>query len=433
MAQHSSVGARPFSSALTLQSKPEVDKNEFGLRQATLRFALANDQWPAKEPARATPCSSFLGDTLSMSFLNSISFMGAQTSRWTRDGQCPGIGILEVLCQGAKFDPTYESGAVTPYFPTVTTTLEDLTFSIYDTPIVGVTPGSPPPPGTTNQNVRLATTADVGASYINHYGSQGLAYLIGLGQYLLIDGSAQPGATGAALAGTVPQLSVGQTFLVKNQANAAANGIYVLEHQGTSALDPWRAHRSSVMDVASEFNSGVQVSVTDGITNKGTVWQCVPQPGTFIVGTSGVGFICIAGCTAATGGTPGTTAPTLVPLYNIHLLYHSIDLHFEYMATTRQQDLRYIKDEYSIDSTGLVDIGGGLFQVLQVERAEAQKPQSSSPTVWAAAPDDIWKAAVHYPGTSARLEQTPAGQYWHVLETASVKIEALLPSVASVL
>jgi len=145
-----------------------------------------------------------------------------------------------------------------------------------------------------------------------------------------------------------------------------------------------------------------------------------------IVNSTGVAFV------DQTAPTTGTPAGTLVPQYNIHLLYHAIDLHFEYMANARQQDLNFIQDQYTVDADGFVAIGGGLMQKLSVEKAEAQKPSGVNPTVWANCPDSIWKALVYYPGTSARLEQTPAGQYWHVLETATIKIAPIVPDVGSI-
>jgi len=90
-----------------LLAKPEIDTTEYGMKQGTFRFLIDNALWPSIEPPRGTPCGAtgFVGaDAGTISFLNSVSFMGAQTLRYTRGGQCPGVGILEVLCQGADFD-----------------------------------------------------------------------------------------------------------------------------------------------------------------------------------------------------------------------------------------------------------------------------------------------------------------------------------------
>ena len=39
-----------------------------------------------------------------------------------------------------------------------------------------------------------------------------------------------------------------------------------------------------------------------------------------------------------------------------------------------------------------------------------------------------WRAAVKYVGTAAQFEQTPAGPYYHVKETATIKIAPIVPA-----
>jgi len=143
MAQHTSAGARPYDTGLVLQARPEIDNNEFGMKQGTFRFVLNNTLWPAKEPVRATPCGAtgFVGaDSLTQSFLTGVSFMGAQTSRWTRGGHCPGVGILEVLCQGANFTQT-GGGTTTPTFTIQSITISNKGVGYTSCPSVAVSGG----------------------------------------------------------------------------------------------------------------------------------------------------------------------------------------------------------------------------------------------------------------------------------------------------
>jgi hypothetical protein len=396
MPQHTSAGSRAYDTGLVLQARPEIDTNEFGLKQGTLRFLLGNSRWPTLEPVRGTPTDQFTtGNSITADYLYSIRFMAAQTCRWTPGGHCPGVGILEVVVQGAKFDPAYEGGYVTRYFNTISTTLEDLTFTIYDMASAGTTLQS-----------RVATTGPLNATYsINEFGYAELRSVFY--ETLTIDGGTP---------------SVNNKVLVKDQANAAHNGLYVVKNIGKPigfGNEYWKMIRAATMDEAAEFVSTVYVSIAEGTANSGTLWNLVPAGGTFVVGTSTVTF------TSATIGA-------VTPLYNVHLQYHSIDLHFEYMSLTHQQALRYIQDDYTVDALDTVFLAPGLFQNLSIEKAEAQALTSTNPTVWAAIDRSIWQGNVFYPGTSARFEQTPAGVYWHVLETASIKIQAILPDIGSV-
>src|SRR6266542_104855 len=113
MAQNTSAGKRDYDNGLVLQTRPEIDTNEAGLKQGTFRFLLANTLWPNFEPRRAVPCQNFgSGNASTLSFLTGISVMGAQTKRWTHNGHAPGVGILEVLCQGAVFGQALSTHAV---------------------------------------------------------------------------------------------------------------------------------------------------------------------------------------------------------------------------------------------------------------------------------------------------------------------------------
>jgi hypothetical protein len=102
-----SSGNRYYDSALVIQSRPEIDTNEFGLMEATFSFLTAVSNWPSIQPARGTPCHEFNGafSEGTITFLLGVSFLACQTARWK-----PGPlstpsrpGTLEVLCQGAIF------------------------------------------------------------------------------------------------------------------------------------------------------------------------------------------------------------------------------------------------------------------------------------------------------------------------------------------
>jgi hypothetical protein len=41
--------------------------------------------------------------------------------------------------------------------------------------------------------------------------------------------------------------------------------------------------------------------------------------------------------------------------------------------------------------------------------------------------DTEWLNAIKYAGTAAQFEQVPAGQFWHVTEQTTIKIQAIVP------
>lgn len=422
------IGIGGLSAGLVLQEKPEIDTDQAGLKQTTLRFATFHKNNPALEPVRGTRVSDFVGgDALTNATLNTLPYLGAQSCKWILDGEAPGIDILEVLCQGAVFVTadgdmaqwTQEAsgvGAVTRFYPIVTETQQDLSFSIYDSPLVG---GS-----TANLSARLATTGPLGATYDGGNGGELFGAFNG---GLSVDGSADPAHPSISPSGISP-LGNGQKVLVKDQPDARQNGLYVVWNAG-GATWPFHLVRDSGLNQNAQFLSTVQISVTDGSTNKATIWQLVPGGGgSFIVGNSPVTFTNLA---------PAGTA-MVTPLYNVHIVYHSIDLSFEYVSRTRLQQARYILPEYTLNGDGTITIADALFsfpaiyQVLKIDKVEAQALKSATPTAWAYLDPSIWQSHVHFPGTGAQFVQTPVGFDMHILETNSIKIEAILPPVGSV-
>lgn len=94
-----------FDAGLILQEAPEISTNEFGLREVALELLCATELGKKFTPERGTPCSDFVaGDDDTLRLLRiAYAGMAAQTSRFRPDANCPGVSILEVTCQGAKF------------------------------------------------------------------------------------------------------------------------------------------------------------------------------------------------------------------------------------------------------------------------------------------------------------------------------------------
>lgn len=73
-------------------------------------------------------------------------------------------------------------------------------------------------------------------------------------------------------------LTSGQTILVKNQTNAAQNGIYTLSSGAWS--------RNTYLDSSSDFNSNFLVYVESGTNYSQTLFQATTADSTFVLGTS---------------------------------------------------------------------------------------------------------------------------------------------------
>ncbi|WP_295466606.1 phage tail protein [uncultured Pseudomonas sp.] len=77
-------------------------------------------------------------------------------------------------------------------------------------------------------------------------------------------------------------LVVGERVLVKDQATASANGLYIV------AAGSWS--RTSDTDSATEVTSGLLVAVEEGTTNADTLWQLVTD-GPIVLGTTSLNFV----------------------------------------------------------------------------------------------------------------------------------------------
>jgi hypothetical protein len=121
------VNIRPrlLEGGLVLVPKnPEIECNEAGLEQGTLQFYCLNTKYPDLAPVRGTPCPDFSTiDTRTSAVLAELDYLGAQTRRFKRSGKATGLGILEILCQGARFgdespDESPGDGVITEPFIT---------------------------------------------------------------------------------------------------------------------------------------------------------------------------------------------------------------------------------------------------------------------------------------------------------------------------
>lgn len=101
-------------------------------------------------------------------------------------------------------------------------------------------------------------------------------------------------ANGQAIDGVT--LATGDRILIKNQATASENGIYVV-----TAGTPTRATDA---DASAEVTTGMTVVVSEGTANADTMWE-LSTNGAITLGTTGLTFIEIAG---PVGATPTTSA-----------------------------------------------------------------------------------------------------------------------------
>lgn len=291
---------------------------------------------------------------------------------------------------------------ITPPFTPTSTTKDTVQFVLYA--------GS----GTADLQARLVATADLGA--VTYYtATDGTIRLQSVGYAVF------PGVDGVTP-------SVGDDILLTAESNAAYNGLYKLIQLGSvnypSGGSPWVLTRVRAMDDASEISAQVYVNVSDGTTKHGTRWHCTTTSITNL-GTDPIAFALVA-------------AGTVSALYQVTIDYDAIDLHFEYMAKTEVQQPRFIQNEYVLDSDGLliVDPATGKKRLLSIDNVYAQ-PAIIDPTTGSVSfsgagkfiDESIWRPGVKYVGTSSRFEQTPAGQFFHVLETTTIKIAPILPSI----
>lgn len=261
---------------LVLQENSEVDCNESGLEQGTLSFLCLHKHYKRFKPKRGTPLVDLpWADDDTRAALRQMDFLGAQTTRLNRDAGGPGVGILEVLCQGAIFAGNSKDikGVITP--------------------------------ASTDDPITLPFTPS-----------------------------------------------------------------------------------SSTID-----------TITPIITQEDAI----------------------------------TVGDISTPSWNITatINYHSIDLHFEYMARDYAQRPRFLRSSYDVDpKTGFLIIDDdGTLQELLIDSVAIKQNGSITlvnPTVAVVDivghPEKHWRDNLVNAGTGSRFEQTPAGPFWHVLETTTIKL-----------
>jgi hypothetical protein len=262
--------------------------------------------------------------------------------------------------------------------------------------------------GSSDLQARLVATVDLGAvTYYTH-----------------TDGTIR---LASSISTTFPDVdgvraSVGDLILLIAETNPAYNGLYKLVNRGGTGQNgsPWILTRVNSMDQADEFTTTVYVQVSDGANNSNTRWHC-----TTAVITLGVDPI-----TFVLDITVAQPTPTL----QITIEYEAIDLHFEYASKTKLQRSRFVQNEYSLDAEGLliIDPVSGDKMLLAIDSAIGQAAivdATSGAVTFSAVGQPLnrsaWQSLVRYIGTASRLEQTPAGQFWHILETATIKIEPI--------
>ena len=142
-----------------------------------------------------------------------------------------------------------------------------------------------------------ATTADLGSVTYNN-GASGVGATItnaGTQATLVIDGHTF----------TATDVTNAVRVLVKNESNAAYNGVYTVTNQGSVSTN-WVLTRATDYDQTgtgtNEIAPGDYIFVVNGTTNANTAWiQSTPLPIT--IGTTGINFIQVAGTGTYTAGT----------------------------------------------------------------------------------------------------------------------------------
>ena len=142
-----------------------------------------------------------------------------------------------------------------------------------------------------------ATTADLGSvTYSNGTGGVGATITnAGTQAALVIDGHTF----------TATDVTNAARVLVKNESNAAYNGVYTVTNQGSVSTN-WVLTRATDYDQTgtgqNEIAPGDYIFVIFGTSNANTAWiQSTPLPIT--IGTTGISFIQVAGTGTYTAGT----------------------------------------------------------------------------------------------------------------------------------
>lgn len=378
-----------FDAGLILQSKPRIECNEFGMQQATLQFLCDNKHWPRLAPRRGTPVDQFQCGDDSIRILKAYNFLGAQTSGFTRNGNTPGIGLLEVMCQGAIFDvldgvyPVYDAApadnAGDLILPRGTHLYGDsVTFVFqahaFHTLILGTTPsGTDLGTYRASGGVQSITVSGLPTNGARIY----VQNVISIAEFYNLPPGTQTGVQ-----------------LVRSEFYVFDTGPISIAPSGTN-LD------------GHSFGD-----ITTPLFQLDSTLQSIEVP---IIDTS-------------SGGTGNDAKESVI------LQYHTLDLRYEYMARDLSQRPRFIQSTYGYDDKFLVYVGDKKFQLL-IDKADVQSSghatfdfgmtfDGSFIIDRLANPLNFWKQNVSLIGTGAQFQQIPSGPYYHVIETAQIQFKA---------
>ena len=117
--------------------------------------------------------------------------------------------------------------------------------------------------------------------------------------------------SGLQTIGGVPTVA-GDRVLVKNQSNAAQNGIYV------AASGAWT--RAIDADTSAKVTSGMYTFVEDGPVNAGTGWNLITKA-PIVLGTTALTFSQFNGGTSYTAGTNVNITGTVISVPNANIPY----------------------------------------------------------------------------------------------------------------
>lgn len=314
-----------------------------------------------------------------------------------------------------------DTGSITEPFNPVTTVKDTLEFSIVAPNQTQTTP----PPGGGGGRVITARVAVPSLPYP-----------------YIVDPESGPGHIRMDIPANVPgilfdgvSLNYGDKILL-NDGTATA-GLYTSGSRRTNVPFPHGAippswivfSRAAEMDESSEVNNDTQIAVAEG-SNAG-LWDCT-NTGSVVMESTPITFSPAGSEGGGGNGDPGQV--TLQLQDKITIEYHAIELTYEYVAKEFASGPRFLQDEYIIDENDeiLIDIINDLRMKLDIDSVSAIEQKATvdsdgnvvgtvdGPPV--AIDKATWRNAIKFVGTAAEFEQTPAGAYWHIKETCTIKI-----------
>lgn len=183
-------------------------------------------------------------------------------------------------------------------------------------------------------NTRVATTGPLSATY--SIGPQ--PDVAGAGARLTATSNGSINNTGID---GVTDLVVGDTMLVKDQSNAAHNGVYWIVTIGDSS-NPWVIQRTARADGSpiSDLEVGNAAFVNDGTTNGYTSWAITSNGG--LASSNQVGTVELVWTQVSLGSFTGISA--------FYILFQEADSGYEY--STKKTDFGTVKTLYGRGGTG---------------------------------------------------------------------------------